>query len=312
MSQWVTNEVQEQIQESRMAKHSVMKSILREHIDDIDEKSLQELLMRIYTLFYDSSMVDSMFQVIQEREKQKEELQEMNLEDIASLAFGDNIEAEASRMSELNFLETDETAFESLLELSKQIAMEKVYSSMKEANIIVIADFFSAFHGTTSAIWETTSKLSEIERKNVLELFSLFVEKQIEKPEMNGDKEALMGQNLASSALSIDISDTPHSIFLYTPQKWLDKGQTQRLTIGLLIQDEWAKYISIMSVFIATKLNIITKIILGTTRDDLSNIAFRLVDLNLRNQLKVKIKDTADYIVRCSLAWEQIQSSQTF
>ncbi|MHA2225245.1 MAG: hypothetical protein ACXAC8_08575 [Candidatus Hodarchaeales archaeon] len=309
MSQFVTGEVEDQIRGVRVAKHVVIRSILKEHLDpDTEEHIINGLLMRIYQLFYDSSMVDSLFSDIQERERQKEELQEMELEDIAKLAFGEvsgetsDIEAETDFAS---LLEADESMFESMVALSDQLPYEEIYNILKEANIHIIIDFFSAFQGSTSSLLETTSELSDVDKKNVLDIFSLFVEKQMET-----ESEEKIGKDLGT-ALTIDIADSTYYIFMYAPKKWLDTGMTQRLSIGLMIKEDWVKYISIMSTHIAKRLTEITDMIIGTSSDELSNISFRLVDLSFRKNLKTKMKKVAEYIARCSLAWDQIQSSTT-
>ena len=136
--------------------------------------------------------------------------------------------------------------------------------------------------------------------------FYLFAEKQIDKSTL---KEEQFGKDLGSSVLNLDIANKSFSIFIYTPAKWLDKGQMHRLSLGLMIQDQWAKYISIMSTHISKKLNEITETVLGTTGEDLSNIPFRFVDLTVRKTLRSQVKEIAEYIARCSLALEQIQSS---
>ncbi|MHA2304856.1 MAG: hypothetical protein ACXACU_05630 [Candidatus Hodarchaeales archaeon] len=305
MSQFVTEDVTEKVKGSRMAKHVVMKSILREQIrEDADESTLSDLIMRIYRLFYDSNMVDSIYSDLKERERKKQELQEMELEGLASMAF----ESSEVGAESVSTLEIDDTMIESLAVLGEQIPYEEVYRVLKMARINVIIDFFSAFQGSTSSMIETTSQLTGVDMKNILDLFSLFVEKQIEDPKLEGMDPDQIGKNLGSSALNVDIVDESYSIFMYAPKKWLDKGQTQRLSIGLMIHDDWAKYISIMSPFIAKKLNEITDTVLGTTRDDLSNISFRLVDLSLTKKLKIQIKGIAEYIARISLSWDQIQS----
>jgi hypothetical protein len=310
MSQFVTKEVEEQVRSSRIAKHVVMRSILKEYIDT-DEKILNDLLLRIYQLFYDSSMVESIFSDIQEREKQKQALQEMDLEDIASMAFGEEMKRETSDEASdfASLLELDETAFKSLEEISNNIAYEEVYEKLKMANINIIIDFFSALEGSTSSLWEVTSKITEVDKKRILDIFSLFVEKQIEGRKLDEEK---VGENLGSSVLNTNVdSGQSFSIFTYTPAKWLDKGQMHHLTLGLMIQDDWAKYVSIMSAQISKKLNAIINTILGTTGEDLSNIPFRLVDLNIRKKIRSQVKESADFIIRCSLAWDQIQSSLT-
>ncbi len=310
MSQFVTNELEDKVTSSRIAKHVVIKSILREHVPDIDESTINELLMKIHTLFYDSSMVNVLFSDIKEREAQKEKLQEMDLADLASIAFGDSASEEPTQVGDFTqLLEADEATFNSMMTLSEQIPYEEIYNKMKSAGIVVIVDFFSAYQGTTSSFWETTSGFSDIDKKQVIDIFSLFVEKQIEKPLSNGEDPDQIGTDLASSALSIDVADNPYSIFMYTPKKWLDKGQTHRLTIGLMIHEDWSKYISIMSSHIAKRLTEITEIVLGSTSEDLSNIPFRLVDLTIRKRLKSQIKEIAEFTVRCSLSWDLIQTS---
>ena len=307
MSQFVTEEVEDQVRSSRIAKHVVMRSILKEHMKDADEGSLNDLLMRIYQLFYDSSMVDALFSDIQDREKQKQELQEMDLEDIASMAFGEVAgEAGTAESDFTSLLEADDTTFESMVAISETISYEEVYNVMKKANIDIIIDFFSALQGSTSSLWETTFEFTEVDKKRIMDVFSLFVEKQIEGPSLNEEN---LGNNLGSSVLNIDVANKPFSIFIYTPAKWLDKGQMHRLSLGLMIQDEWAKYVSITSTYISKKLNEITESILGTAGEDLSNIPFRLVDLSIRKRLKAQIKGLAEYVARCSLALDQIQST---
>ena len=96
---------------------------------------------------------------------------------------------------------------------------------------------------------------------------------------------------------------------MYTPKKWLDKGQTHRLSIGLMIHEDWSRYISIMSSYIAKRLTEITETVLGSTSEDLSNIPFRLVDLTIRKRLKSQIKEIAEFTIRSSLSWDLIQSS---
>lgn len=307
MSQFVTEEVEDQVRSSRIAKHVVMRSILKEHMKDADEGSLNNLLMRIYQLFYDSSMVDALFLDIQDREKQKQELQEMDLEDIAGMAFGEVAgEAGTAESDFTSLLEADDTTFESMVALSETISYEEVYNVMKRANIDIIIDFFSALQGSTSSLWETTFEFTEVDKKRIMDVFSLFVEKQIEGPSLNEEN---LGNNLGSSVLNIDVANKPFSIFIYTPAKWLDKGQMHRLSLGLMIQDEWAKYVSLISTHISKKLNEITESILGTAGEDLSNIPFRLVDLSIRKRLKAQIKGLAEYVARCSLALDQIQST---
>ncbi|MFX0182329.1 MAG: hypothetical protein ACFE95_04520 [Candidatus Hodarchaeota archaeon] len=310
MSQFVTKEVEDQVKSSRIAKHVVMRSILKDYID-AEENTINELLLRIYQLFYDSSMVDSIFSDIQERERQKQALQEMDLEDIASMAFSENLRGEAADevMDSSTLLELDEVTFQSLEEIGNSIPYEKIYETLKEANINIIIDFFSALQGSTSSLWEVTSKITEVDKKRILDIFSLFVEKQIEGTQFDEKK---LGDNLGSSVLNINVdSGQSFSVFTYTPAKWLDKGQMHHLSLGLMIQDEWAKYVSIMSTHISKKLNEIINTILGTTGEDLSNIPFRLVDLNIRKELRSHVKGIAEYISRCSLAWNQIQSSLT-
>ena len=311
MSQFVTEDVTEKVQSSRMAKHVVMKSLLREQMgEDTTESTLNDLIMRIYRLFYDSNMVDNLYSDIKEREQKKQELQEMEIESLASMAFDDLAGSETSEAGAefVSLLEVDDQMIENLADLGEQIPYEKVYDVLKIARVKVIIDFFSAFQGSTSSMIETTSQLTSVDMKNILDLFSLFVEKQIEDPKMEAMDTDQIGKNLGSSVLNVDIVDESYSIFIYAPKKWLDKGQTQRLSIGLMIHDDWAKYVSIISAVIAEKLNEITNIVLGTTRDDLSNISFRLVDLALTKKLKIQIKGIAEYIARISLAWDKIQS----
>ncbi|MFX1512864.1 MAG: hypothetical protein ACFFCQ_09785 [Promethearchaeota archaeon] len=309
MSQFITREIRDKVKGSRMAKHIVIKSIIKEHVPDIEEEILNELLMRIHTLFYDSSMVQSLFADIKEREKQKEKLQEMELSDLAALAFGELSDKEIVQPeNELKpLIELDETTFDSMIALSEEIDYEEVYNNMKSAGIVIIIDYFSAFHGSTSSVWETVSGFSEMEQKYIIDLFSLFVEKQIEKAE---DSDSI-GADLASSALSIEVADKNYSIFLYTPKKWLDQGQTHRLTIGLMVHENWSEYISIMSSQIAKRMMAISDLILGSTSEDLSNIQFRLVDLTTRKKLKSQVKEFAEFTIRCSLAWENIKSTST-
>ncbi|MHA1946272.1 MAG: hypothetical protein ACW97W_09230 [Candidatus Hodarchaeales archaeon] len=311
MSKFVTDEIEDKVRSTRMAKHVVMRSILREFNADIKENELNDLLLRIYQLFYDSSMVSALFSEIEEREEQKRALQEMDLEDIAAMAFGaEEGVAETSITDFTSFFDADESAFQSLLEVGESIPYEKVYSKMKEAKIAVIIDFFSAFQGSTSSLWEVTYDLSEVDKKQVIDMFSLFVEKHIEDDELNGDQIDL-GKDLGTSALNIDIAEYTSSIFLYSPKKWLDKGQTHRLSLGMLIHFDWAKYIPLLSTQISEKLNELSDIILGTSEEDLSNIPFRLVELTTRKNVKDYVKALAEYIIRCSLAWVQIQSSTT-
>jgi len=308
MSKFVTEEIEDKVRSTRMAKHVVMRSILREYIEEIDENSLNGLLLRIYQLFYDSSMVSSLFSEIQEREIQKQQLQEMDLEDIAEMAFGEKGDVTQASTDFSSIFEADESAFQSLLELGKTIPYEEVYSNLKKAKIALIIDFFSAFQGSTSSLWEVTYEMNEVDKKQILDMFSLFVEKYIDDNERD-EKE--FGKDLGSSALNIDLTNQSFSIFLYSPKKWLDKGQTHRLSLGVIISYDWAKYVSIMSTQISTKLNELSHSILGTSEEDLLNIPFRLVDLNMRKTIKGYVKDLAEYIIRCSLAWEQIQSSAT-
>ncbi|MFX0123635.1 MAG: hypothetical protein ACFFAE_08330 [Candidatus Hodarchaeota archaeon] len=307
MSQFVTEEVEDQVRSSRIAKHVVMRSILREYIEDADETSLNDLMLRIYQLFYDSSMVDGLFSDIQDRERQKQELQEMDLEDIASMAFGEEVgEAGSAETDFVSLLDADPSTFESMVALADTIPYEKVYNVMKKANIDIIIDFFSALQGSTSSLWETIVEFTDVDKKQVLDVFSLFAEKQIDKSNL---KEEQFGKDLGSSVLNLDIANKAYSIFIYTPAKWLDKGQMHRLSLGLMIQDEWAKFVSIISTHISKKLNEITKTVLGTTGEDLSNVPFRFVDLTVRKKLRSQVKEIAEYIARCSLALEQIQSS---
>jgi len=309
MSQFVTEEVEDQVRGSRIAKHVVMRSILKEYMEDGEGKSLDDLMMRIYQLFYDSSMVDALFSDIQEREKQKQELQEMDLEDIAFMAFGEETGEAASAETEFfSLLEADESAFQSMVALSESIPYEEVYKVMKEANAVIIIEFFSALQGSTSSLWETILEFTDVDKKEILDVFSLFAEKQIEKSTQKDDQ---FGKDLGSSVLNLDIADKSFSIFIYTPAKWLDKGQLHRLSLGLMIQDERAKYVSVMSTHISKKLNEITETILGTTGEDLSNVPFRFVDLTVRKTLRSQVKEIAEYIARCSLALDQIQSSNT-
>ncbi|MHA2203002.1 MAG: hypothetical protein ACW991_04880 [Candidatus Hodarchaeales archaeon] len=307
MSQFVTEEVEDQVRSSRIAKHVVMRSILREYMEDADENSLNNLMLRIYQLFYDSSMVDGLFSDIQDREKQKQELQEMDLEDIASMAFGEEVgEAGAEETDFVSLLDADPSTFESMVALAETIPYEEVYNVMKKANVDIIIDFFSALQGSTSSLWETIFEFTDVDKKQILDVFSLFAEKQIDNSNL---KEEQFGKDLGSSVLNLDIANKSFSIFIYTPAKWLDKGQMHRLSLGLMIQDQWAKYISIMSTHISKKLNEITETVLGTTGEDLSNIPFRFVDLTVRKKLRSQVKEIAEYIARCSLALEQIQSS---
>jgi hypothetical protein len=309
MSQFVTEEVEDQVRGARIAKHVVMRSILKEYMEDGEGKSLDDLMLRIYQLFYDSSMVDALFSDIQEREKQKQELQEMDLEDIAFMAFGEESGEVGSAETEfVSLLEADDSAFQSMVALSETIPYEEVYNVMKEANVVIIIDFFSALQGSTSSLWETILEFTDVDKKEILDLFSLFAEKQIEKSQQKDDQ---IGKDLGSSVLNLDIADKSFSIFIYTPAKWLDKGQLHRLSLGLMIQDKRAKYVSVMSTHISKKLNEIVETILGTTGQDLSNIPFRFVDLTVRNTLRSQVKETAEYIARCSLALDQIQSSGT-
>jgi hypothetical protein len=276
-------------------------------MEDGEGKSLDDLMLRIYQLFYDSSMVDALFSDIQDREKQKQELQEMDLEDIAFMAFGEETgEVGAAETEFASLLEADDSAFQSMVALSETIPYEEVYKVMKEANAVIIIDFFSALQGSTSSLWETILEFTDVDKKEILDVFSLFTEKQIEKSTQKDDQ---FGKDLGSSVLNIDIADKSFSIFIYTPAKWLDKGQLHRLSLGLMIQDERAKYVSIMSTHISKKLNEIVETILGTTGEDLSNIPFSFVDLTVRKTLRSQVKETAEYIARCSLALDQIQSS---
>ncbi|MFX0126339.1 MAG: hypothetical protein ACFFAE_22145, partial [Candidatus Hodarchaeota archaeon] len=185
MSHFVTREIEDKVRASRIAKHVVIKSILREHLPDMEEKKMNDLLMRIHTLFLDSSMVNTLFSEIKERERQKEELQEMELSDLAALAFSELSSKEQVRSeNELTqLIEFDETTFDSMLTLSEEIDYEEVYNGMKSAGIVVIIDYFSVFQGSTTSVWETISSFSEMEQKYIIDLFSLFVEKQIEKAE---------------------------------------------------------------------------------------------------------------------------------
>jgi hypothetical protein len=311
MSKFVTEEIEDKVKSTRMAKHVVMRSILREHISDIEEPKLNDLLLRIYQLFYDSSMVTSLFSEIQEREEKKKALQEMDLEDIAAMAFEAEGGMDQTPSTDfISFFEADESAFQSLLEVGESIEYEEIYKSMKEAKVAVIIDFFSAFEGSTSSLWEVTYDMSEVDKKQIIDMFSLFVEKHIEDDELNGNKVEL-GKDLGTSALNIDLANHTFSIFLYSPKKWLDKGHTHRLSIGLIIDYDWAKYISILSTQISEKLSELSNFILGTSEEDLSNIPFRLVELTMRKKIKDNVKSLTEYIVRCSLAWVQIQSSTT-
>ncbi len=311
MSQFVTDEIEDKVRSTRMAKHVVIRSILREHISDIEENKLNDLLLRIYQLFYDSSMVTSLFSEIQEREEKKKALQEMDLEDIAAMAFGAEEGVEQAPITDFTSLfDADESAFQSLLEVGESFQYEEIYNSMKEAKVAVIIDFFSAFHGSTSSLWEVSYDMSEVDKKQVLDMFSLFVEKQIDDDELNGNQVDL-GKDLGNSALNIDIANQTASIFLYSPKRWLDKGQTHRLTLGIVIDYDWAKYVSILSTQISGKLNELSDLILGTSEEDLSNIPFRLVELTMRKIVKDYVKKLAEYIIRCSLAFDQIQSSTT-
>ncbi|MHA2246254.1 MAG: hypothetical protein ACXADY_14915 [Candidatus Hodarchaeales archaeon] len=307
MSQFVTEEVEDQVRGSRIAKHVVMRSILKDHIEDADESTLNDLLMRIYQLFYDSSMVDALFFDIQEREKQKQELQEMDLEDIASMAFGEEVGEVGSAETEfVSLLEADPSAFESMVALSETMPYEEVYNVMKKANVDIIIDFFSALQGSTSSLYETIIEFTDVDKKQILDVFSLFAEKHIEDSVLKEDQ---FGKDLGSSVLNLDVANKSFSIFIFTPAKWLDKGQLHRLSLGLMIQDKWARYVSVMSTHISKKLNEITETILGTTGEDLSNVPFRFVDLTVRKMLRSQVKAIAEYIARCSLALEQIQSS---
>ncbi|MHA2173349.1 MAG: hypothetical protein ACXACP_06415 [Candidatus Hodarchaeales archaeon] len=311
MSKFVTDEIEDKVRSTRLAKHVVMRTILREFNADIEENELNDLLLRIYQLFYDSSMVSALFSEIQEREEKKKALQEMDLEDIAAMAFGSKEGVDQTAITDFtSFFDADESAFQSLLEIGESIQYEEIYSRMKEAKIAVIIDFFSAFQGSTSSLWEVTYDMSEVDKKQVLDMFSLFVEKHIEEDELNGDQPGL-GKDLGSSALNIDIADQTFSIFLYSPKKWLDKGQTHRLSLGLIIHYDRAKYIPILSTQISEKLNELSDLILGTSEEDLSNIPFRLVELTMRKKVRDYVKALAEYIIRCSLAWVQIQSSTT-
>ncbi|UCG00671.1 MAG: hypothetical protein JSW11_13755 [Candidatus Heimdallarchaeota archaeon] len=309
MSQFVTEEVEDQVRGARIAKHVVMRSILKEYMEDGEGKSLDDLMMRIYQLFYDSSMVDALFSDIQEREKQKQELQEMDLEDIAFMAFGEEVGETSSAETEfVSLLEADASTFQSMVALSETIPYEEVYNVMKEANVVIIIDFFSALQGSTSSLWETILEFTDVDKKEILDVFSLFAEKQIEESTQKDDQ---FGKDLGSSVLNLEVADKSFSIFIYTPAKWLDKGQLHRLSLGLMIQDERAKYVSVMSTHISKKLNEITETILGTTGEDLSNVPFRFVDLTVRKTLRSQVKEIAEYIARCSLALDQIQSSST-
>jgi hypothetical protein len=216
MSKFVTDEIEDKVRSTRMAKHVVMRSILREFNADIKENELNDLLLRIYQLFYDSSMVSALFSEIEEREDQKRALQEMDLEDIAAMAFGaEEGVAETPITDFTSFFDMDESAFQSLLEVGESIPYEKVYSKMKEAKIAVIVDFFSAFQGSTSSLWEVTYDMSEVDKKQVIDMFSLFVEKHIEDDELDGEQNDL-GKDLGTSALNIDIAEHTSSIFLYS------------------------------------------------------------------------------------------------
>jgi hypothetical protein len=79
----------------------------------------------------------------------------------------------------------------------------------------------------------------------------------------------------------------------------------------MLIHFDYAKYIPLLSTQISEKLNELSDIILGTSEEDLSNIPFRLVEMTTRKKVKDYVKTLAEYIIRCSLAWAQIQSSTT-
>ena len=61
---------------------------------DIAENELNDLLNRIYRLFYDQRMVDGLFSDIQQRQAEKEKLDTMDLEDLVSLAFGEELTTE--------------------------------------------------------------------------------------------------------------------------------------------------------------------------------------------------------------------------
>lgn len=309
MSRFVTEEIEDKVRNTRLAKHVVMRTILREYIEEIDEDNLNNLLLRIYQLFYDSSMVSSLFSEIQDREEKKKQLQEMDLEDIALMAFGIDSETQEIPSSDFSSIfEADPSAFQSLLELGNTLPYDEVYTHLKKAKISIIIDFFSAFQGSTSSLWEVTYEMNEVDKKQILDMFSLFAEKHIEDNEQNGND---LGKDLGSSALTIDLADQSFSIFLYSPRKWLDKGQTHRLSLGIIIHNDWAKFVSIMSSQISLKLNELSNLILGTSEEDLLNIPFRLVDLNMKKTIKDSVKDIAEYIIRCSLSWEQIQSSST-
>lgn len=309
MSQFVTDDLIDRVQTSSMAKHAVMRSVIREFVEDIDESSLNTLLMKIYRLFYDKSMVDSLFGEIQEREEQKRNLQQMDLEDLASLAIGADI-AGSTGVSDSDLpslMVIDESTIESLMGIAETISEEDVYNTAKEMKISVIIDFFSAFQGASSSVMGAIANITEVDRKRVLDMFSLFVEKQFD--EISAADEQL-SRNLGSSALSVDLIDQSFAVFIYTPKKWLDKGETQRLSLGLMINEKGAKYVPLMSNEIVEKLEKIANTILGTTREDLSNIQFRLMDLSIRETLTAQIKSISDFITRLSLALQQMTSSE--
>ncbi|MHA2334771.1 MAG: hypothetical protein ACXAEU_22270 [Candidatus Hodarchaeales archaeon] len=312
MSDFITDELEDQVRGTRLAKHAVMRSIVKEFIEDIDEKTLNILLSKIYQLFYDQRMVDSLFSDIQEREAEKERLETMDLEDLASLAFGGETEGGAviddSELNPMKLAATDEVVFQSLLDIAENIPYEEVYQIMKKAKVNILIDFFSAFRGSTTSLMGTTSELTDFDKKQALDIFSLFVEKHIDETKLEDDQ---LAKDLGKSVLNIEVAGEMSTIFVYTPKKWLDKGHIHRLAIGLMINDEWAKYVSIISHRIAVKLNEINDTILGTTVDDLSNIQFRLVDFNVRKNLKTQVRGVAEFIVRCSLSLNQISSTGT-
>ncbi|MFX0115970.1 MAG: hypothetical protein ACFFB3_15575 [Candidatus Hodarchaeota archaeon] len=309
MSQFLTDDLLDRVRTANFAKHAVMRSVIREHAKDIDESSLNALLMKIYRLFYDKSMVDSLFGEIQEREEQKRNLQQMDLEDLASLAVGADI-GETTGLGDVDLpslMVINETTVESLMAIAETISEEEVYRTAKEMKISVIIDFFSAFQGSSSSVMGAIDDFTEVDRKRVLDMFSLFVETQFDEISTADEQ---LGRSLGSSALSVDLIDQSFAVFIYTPKKWLDKGETQRLSLGLMIDEEGAKFVPLMSNEIVKRLERIANTILGTTREDLLDVQFRLMDLSIRETLSAQIKSVSDFITRLSLALQQMTVSE--
>jgi hypothetical protein len=296
----------DKVRTANFAKHAVMRSVIKEYFEDIDENSLNNLLLKIYRLFYDKSMVDSLFSEIQEREDQKKALQQMDLEDLASLAVGaDSAGLAGVRDNEFpSLMVIDEATIASLMGIAETISEEEVYHAAKEMKISVIIDYFSAFQGSSSSVIGAIASMTEVDRKRALDMFSLFVEKQFD--EITAADEQL-SRNLGSSALSVDFIDQSFAVFIYTPKKWLDKGETQRLSLGLMIDEKGARFVPLMSNQIVERLEKVANEILGITREDLANIQFRLMDLSIRKTLSGQIKSLSDFITRMSLALQHMK-----